>query len=84
MGIGIAYKADPATEKLNLGVGAYRDDNEKPYVFNVVKRAINEIAAEINSNKMNVEYLPIEGLASFNTLSAKLAFGENHPYLKNG
>jgi aspartate/tyrosine/aromatic aminotransferase len=29
---------------MNLGVGAYRDDNEKPYVFNVVSRVDKEIA----------------------------------------
>jgi len=32
---------------MNLGVGAYRDNNEKPYVFNVVKKAVNEIANEV-------------------------------------
>lgn len=44
LGISLAYKADKDANKMNLGVGAYRDDNEKPYVFNVVKKAINEIA----------------------------------------
>ena len=33
-----AYKADPYPNKVNLGVGAYRDDNGKPWVLPVVKK----------------------------------------------
>lgn len=38
LGITEAYKADPAPEKINLGVGAYRDENGKPYVLNCVRK----------------------------------------------
>lgn len=38
LGTALAYNADTDSRKVNLGVGAYRDDNEKPYVFNVVKK----------------------------------------------
>ena len=34
-GVTEAFKACPAPEKLNLGVGAYRDDNLKPVVLQV-------------------------------------------------
>jgi aspartate aminotransferase len=37
IGIGQAYMADTDTRKVNLGVGAYRDDNSMPVVFKVVK-----------------------------------------------
>ena len=33
-----AYKADTFPQKVNLGVGAYRDDNNKPWVLPVVKK----------------------------------------------
>ena len=33
-----AYKADPHPSKVNLGVGAYRDDDNKPWVLPVVKK----------------------------------------------
>jgi len=33
-----AYKADTYEKKINLGVGAYRDDNGKPWVLPVVKK----------------------------------------------
>jgi aspartate/tyrosine/aromatic aminotransferase len=36
--ITINYNNDTFDKKVNLGVGAYRDDNGKPYVFNIVKK----------------------------------------------
>lgn len=33
-----AYKADTFKDKVNLGVGAYRDDDNKPWVLPVVKK----------------------------------------------
>jgi len=33
LGITDAYKRDTNPDKINLGVGAYRDDNGKPYVL---------------------------------------------------
>ena len=33
-----AYKADTFKEKVNLGVGAYRDNEGKPYVLPVVHK----------------------------------------------
>lgn len=39
IGVNNAYNNDTSPNKVNLGVGAYRDDNSKPYVFNVVRKA---------------------------------------------
>jgi aspartate/tyrosine/aromatic aminotransferase len=33
-----AFKRDTDPRKMNLGVGAYRDDNGKPYVLECVKK----------------------------------------------
>ena len=38
LGITEAYKKDTNPKKINLGVGAYRDDNGKPYVLPTVKK----------------------------------------------
>ena len=38
LGITEAFKADKDPRKINLGVGAYRDDQGRPYVLNAVKR----------------------------------------------
>jgi aspartate/tyrosine/aromatic aminotransferase len=44
LGTALAYKADKDSNKVNLGIGAYRTDDSKPYVLNVVKEAELEIA----------------------------------------
>lgn len=44
LGVTEAYKRDTNPNKLNLGVGAYRDENGKPYVLPVVRKVrINTI-----------------------------------------
>lgn len=65
LGTALAYKADPSKDKVNLGIGAYRDDNEKPYPFKVVMR----VEKEVLEAKMDKEYLPIDGNADFRRLS---------------
>ena len=39
LGVSQAFKADEDPSKLNLGVGAYRDDNLQPVVLHVVRKA---------------------------------------------
>ena len=38
IGVNQAYNSDIDPRKVNLGVGAYRDDNSKPYVFKIVRK----------------------------------------------
>ena len=38
-GVTEAFKADKDSRKINLGVGAYRDEHGKPYVLASVKKA---------------------------------------------
>lgn len=66
-----AFKADKDSRKINLGVGAYRDENGKPYVLTSVKKA-EELVSATNPDK---EYLPITGLADFTKAAVKLAYG---------
>lgn len=37
-GLMAAYRADTSASKVDLGIGAYRDDNAKPWVLPVVKQ----------------------------------------------
>ena len=37
-GLMSAYKKDEDSKKVDLGIGAYRDDNAKPWVLPVVKQ----------------------------------------------
>lgn len=53
IGVGLAFLADTDSRKVNLGVGAYRDDNAKPYVFNVVKKVEQQIINDPSLNKVS-------------------------------
>jgi len=79
LGVSVAFNKDTHEKKMNLGVGAYRDDNGKPYVLESVKAAEKKIV----DGKLDHEYLPIGGLASFNKAAVSLALGENNPYIKD-
>ena len=37
-GLMAAYRRDTDPKKIDLGIGAYRDDNAKPWVLPVVKK----------------------------------------------
>lgn len=71
LGITEAFKADSFSQKINLGVGAYRDDKGKPYVLECVRKAETMIP-EVYKDK---EYAAIDGLKEFNQASANLAYG---------
>ncbi|CAG8496837.1 13223_t:CDS:2 [Ambispora gerdemannii] len=73
LGITEAFKADNDPKKMNLGVGAYRDDSGKPYVLSAVRKAEQLILQD----KLDKEYLPINGLASFTQSAALLAYGKD-------
>ena len=77
LGISEAFKKDTSPKKVNLGVGAYRNDQGKPHVLPSVIKA-EEKLSNLNVDK---EYLPISGLADFTSAAAKLAFGEKSPVI---
>lgn len=72
LGITEAFKKDSFPEKINLGVGAYRDDNGKPYVLPSVRDAEEDVV----SSKLDKEYAGITGVPSFTKAAAKLAYGQ--------
>lgn len=45
LGVTEAFKRDTNPKKINLGVGAYRDDNGKPYILPTVLQVIYSISA---------------------------------------
>ena len=77
----INFKNDKDAKKVNLGVGAYRDDKGKPYVFPVVRKVEQEI---VNDTTLDKEYAPIEGVAEFITGSKQVLFGWEHPDVNSG
>ena len=60
-GIKQRYGQDQRATKVDLGIGAYRDDNGKPWVLPSVKAAEKLIH---NDSSYNHEYLGITGLPS--------------------
>jgi aspartate aminotransferase len=78
LGVTEAFKRDNNSKKINLGVGAYRDDQGKPFVLPSVRSAEEQII----SSKMDHEYAGIIGLPEFTANAAKLAFGEDSPIIK--
>ncbi|KAH8835802.1 glutamic oxaloacetic transaminase AAT1 [Flagelloscypha sp. PMI_526] len=80
LGVTEAFKADESPLKINLGVGAYRDGNGKPYILPSVAKA-ESIVSSSNPDK---EYLPITGLAGFTQNAAKLAYGADSPVITSG
>ena len=37
LGTALAFQKDTSKDKINLGIGAYRDNDGKPYIFKVVQ-----------------------------------------------
>ncbi|XP_039279683.1 aspartate aminotransferase, mitochondrial [Nilaparvata lugens] len=77
LGVTEAFKKDTNPKKINLGVGAYRDDQGNPYVLPSVKKAEEIIMA----NKLNKEYSTIIGIPEFCNAAIKLALGDNSPVI---
>ncbi|KAL2050525.1 hypothetical protein ABVK25_009194 [Lepraria finkii] len=78
-GLMAAYRKDDFEKKVDLGIGAYRDNNAKPWVLPVVKQADEILRKDPN---LNHEYLPIAGLADFTSAAQKLILGADSPAIK--
>lgn len=81
LGLTTGFKNDKNPKKVNLGVGAYRDNDGKPYVFPVVRKAEKMIVDDLSLDK---EYAPIDGLADFNKGSRGVLFGFDHADVNSG
>lgn len=79
LGVTDAFKRDKNPNKINLGVGAYRDDNGKPYVLECVKKAESLLA----SQNLDKEYTLITGESEFCEASVRLLLGEDSEIIKN-
>src|SRR5258708_10092063 len=74
LGITEAFHADKNPKKVNLGVGVYTDDNGKVPLLECVRRAESErLKAAPPRN-----YLPIDGLATYDRAVQQLVFGSEN------
>jgi len=80
LGLNEQFNADPNPAKVNLGVGVYFDDNGKLPLLECVQAA----------EKMMMEapkargYLPIDGIAAYDTAVQGLVFGADSEAVKAG
>ncbi|EAN86462.1 putative aspartate aminotransferase [Trypanosoma cruzi] len=75
LGLSAEFQQDSHTPKVNLAVGVYRDDANRPFVLESVKRS---------DTGSDMEYAPINGMRSFLKAAQKLCFGEDSRALRDG
>lgn len=80
LGLNELFNKDASPKKVNLGVGAYRDDNGKPMVL----RVVTEAEKRIFERHMDHEYAGIAGLQSFVDRSVAFAYGEKSSVIESG
>ena len=77
LGLTAAFQQDPNPNKVNLGVGVYKDSGGQTPVLATVKEAEQRLL----SSEETKSYLPIDGLAAYASLSQQIVFGSAHPIL---
>ena len=73
LGLTEEFKKDPRAEKINLGVGIYKNEQGETPVLATVKKAE---AALVETEKTK-SYLTIEGTSEYGLAVQKLLFGDN-------
>lgn len=77
LGLTEAFRKDPNPNKINLGVGVYKDAAGETPVLECVKRAEERILA----SEKTKSYLPIPGAPEYGAEVRKLLFGAEHEIL---
>lgn len=75
LGLTEAYKSDPNPQKINLGVGVYKDAQGRTPILASVKEAEQRIL----QNEATKSYLSIDGSPEYATAVQNLLFGSEHP-----
>ncbi|EPY50868.1 aspartate aminotransferase [Schizosaccharomyces cryophilus OY26] len=73
------YSQDEDPSKVNMSIGAYRDDTGRPWILPVVKKATEIVEKDPNFNH---EYMPIAGYGRFTKGAAEILFKPNEQLLK--
>ena len=80
LGLTEAFKKDPRTDKVNLSVGVFKDDQGRTPVLKCVKEAERRLL-EAEATKT---YLSIEGSPEYGRAVRELMFGADHEIVKSG
>ena len=71
LGLTDAFRKDPRTDKINLGVGIYKDEAGQTPVLRCVKKA----EARLVQEQTTKNYLSIEGIEAYGQVVQQLLFG---------
>ena len=80
LGLNEQFNADPNPRKVNLGVGVYFDDNGKLPLLQCVQAAEKTLMATPTARG----YLPIDGIAAYDSAVKGLVFGADSEPVKAG
>lgn len=77
LGLNEAFRADPRDNKINLGVGVYKDEAGQTPILTCVKHA----EARILETEATKGYLSIDGHPQYREQVLSLLFGAEHPVM---
>ena len=80
LGLNEQFNADPNPNKVNLGVGVYFDENGKLPLLECVKAAEKQMMDAPKARG----YLPIDGIAAYDSAVKNLVFGADSEPVKSG
>ncbi|MCD9113443.1 amino acid aminotransferase [Pseudomonas bijieensis] len=80
LGLNEAFNADTRTNKVNLGVGVYcNEEGRIPLLRAVVEAETARVAQHVSRG-----YLPIDGIAAYDQAVQTLLFGKDSPLIASG
>ncbi|BEL79671.1 TPA: amino acid aminotransferase [Serratia marcescens] len=79
LGLTDIFRADARPNKINLGIGVYKDETGKTPVLTSVKKAEQYLL----ENETTKNYLGIEGIPAFASCTQELLFGKESPIVIN-
>lgn len=79
LGLADLFRADDRTNKINLGIGVYKDETGKTPVLTSVKKAEQYLL----ENETTKNYLSIDGIADFGRCTQELLFGADSALISN-
>ena len=80
LGLNEKFLNDPRSDKINLGIGVYMDNNGNTPVLNSVKQAEKRLLLDENSKT----YLGIPGTADYALAVQQMLFGADSPIVAEG
>lgn len=77
LGITAAFRADPHPDKIDLGVGVFKDESNRTPIFKAVRIAEQSLLSRQNTK----DYIGISGNQLFSELLAKCVLGTLYPQI---